>query len=88
MFLYSVKLKNTNAEAITETTLIQLKRRHLRVSLKYLVSCLFDGAATYSGDISGVQRRISAAAEHEMPHIHCWAHMLPLALTIARNKYP
>jgi len=85
LFLSIVELSGTNAETITETIDRELKKRELDYSK--LISLGFDGAAYFSGSITGVRKRLSEIAHREIPYIHCRAHLLSLALTSARNKY-
>jgi len=85
LFLCIVELSGTNAETITETIDRELKKRELDYSK--LISLGFDGAANFSGSITGVRKRLSEIAHREIPYIHCRAHLLSLALTSARNKY-
>ncbi|KAL5243786.1 hypothetical protein ACI65C_011196 [Semiaphis heraclei] len=85
LFLCIVELSGTNAETITETIDRELKKRELDYSK--LISLGFDGAANFSGSITGVRKRLSEIAHREIPYIHCRAHLLSLALTSARNKH-
>jgi len=41
-----------------------------------------------SGNKIGVRRLISEKAGREVPYIHCRVHLLSLALTSMRNKFP
>ncbi|KAL4084474.1 hypothetical protein QTP88_028287 [Uroleucon formosanum] len=84
-FLCIVELSSTNAQTITETIDRKLKKRGLDYSK--LISLGFDGAANFSGSITGVRKRLSEIAHREIPYIHCRTHLLSLALTSARNKY-
>ena len=86
LFLCIVELPGTDAETITETIDKELKKRELDYSK--LISLAFDGAANFSGNLTGVRKRISEKAGREIPYKHCRAHLLSLALTSARNKYP
>ncbi|KAF0753047.1 zinc finger protein 862-like [Aphis craccivora] len=45
-------------------------------------------AANMSGNKIGVRRLISEKAGREVPYIHCRVHLLSLALTSMRNKFP
>lgn len=86
VFLCLVELNNTDASTITETIVNELSKRN--INLNRIIACAFDGAATFSGNISGVRQRLSDKVQREIPYVHCRAHILALALTSARNKYP
>ena len=86
MFLCIIPLSATDSKTITETIDRELKKRELDYSK--LISLSFDGAANFSGNISGVRKRLSEKARRDIPYIHCRAHLLSLALTSARNKFP
>ena len=47
----------------------------------------FDGAATFSGDQTGVQRRLRELSPHAL-FIHCRCHVLQLATVQAANATP
>ena len=47
----------------------------------------FDGAATFSGDITGVQRRLNELSPHAL-FVHCHCHVLQLASVQAANAAP
>jgi len=85
LFLCIVELPGTDAQTITETIDRELKKRELNYSK--LISLGFDGAANFSGSITGVRKRLSEKSGRDVPYIHCRAHLLSLALTSARSKY-
>ena len=47
----------------------------------------FDGAATFSGDKTGVQRRLKELSPHAL-FVHCCCHVLQLASVQAANATP
>ena len=47
----------------------------------------FDGAATFSGDKTGVQRRLKEFSPHAL-FAHCRCHVLQLASVQATNATP
>ena len=47
----------------------------------------FDGAATFSGDKTGVQRRLKELSPHAL-FVHCRCHVLQLASVQAANATP
>ena len=47
----------------------------------------FDGAATFSGDKTGVQRRLKELSPHAL-FVHCHCHVLQLASVQAANATP
>ena len=47
----------------------------------------FDGAATFSGDKTGVQRRLKELSPHVL-FVHCCCHVLQLASVQAANATP
>ena len=69
-------VKVTNAEAITDAITSFTSDKGLEYSR--LVGQGYDGAATFSGVQTGVQRRIRAKAAHTL-YIHCSCHRLQLA---------
>lgn len=86
IFLTIVTLADTKAETVTDAICHELSKRNF--CLDNLVAFGFDGAANFSGNISGVRRRISDKAQREIPYVHCRAHVLSLAITSTRNKFP
>ena len=81
-----LELKSTTAESIFTAIDTELKKRKL--SYYRLLSCSFDGAANFSGSVSGVRARLSGRKSHKLPYIHCRAHVLSIAATNSRNKHP
>ena len=47
----------------------------------------FDGAATFSGDKTGVQRRLKELSPHAL-FVHCRCHVLQMASVQAANATP
>ena len=75
-FLTVLHVKATNAEAITNAITSFMNNKDLEYSR--LVGQGYDGAATFSGVRTGVQRRIRVKAAHAL-YIHCSCHRLQLA---------
>ena len=75
-FLTTLHVRSTNAAGITEaiTTFVNEKK----LDYKKLVGQGYDGAATFAGVHTGVQRRIRVHAAHAL-YIHCSCHKLQLA---------
>lgn len=85
-FLGIRDLSDTKAHTIVNEISSELTKHNL--SYQNIIACGFDGAANMSGNKSGVRRLISEKAGREVPYIHCRAHVLSLALTSMRNKFP
>ena len=69
-------VKSTDAEAITDTLTSFISEKNL--DYRKLVSQGYDGAATFSGNRTGVQTRMKVHAAHAL-YIHCSCHRLQLA---------
>ncbi|KAF0773511.1 zinc finger protein 862-like [Aphis craccivora] len=85
-FLNIVTLSDTKAQTIIDAISIELIKHNL--SYDNIIACGFDGASNMSGNKGGVRRFVSDKAGREVPYIHCQAHVLSLALTSMRNKFP
>ena len=75
-YLTTLHVKSTNAEAITAAITAYIGEKDL--DYNKLVGQGYDGAATFSGSKSGVQRRIRVHAPHAL-YVHCSCHRLQLA---------
>ena len=67
---------HTDAEAITDTLTSFISEKNL--DYRKLVGQGYDGAATFSGNRTGVQSRMKVHAAHAL-YIHCSYHRLQLA---------
>uniref|UniRef100_A0A2S2PJ55 Zinc finger protein n=1 Tax=Schizaphis graminum TaxID=13262 RepID=A0A2S2PJ55_SCHGA len=85
-FLNIVALSDTKAQTIIDAISNELTKHNL--SYDNIIACGFDGASNMSGNKGGVRRFVSDKAGREVPYIHCRAHVLSLALTSMRNKFP
>ncbi len=75
-YLTTLHVKSTDADAITAAITAYISEKNL--DYQKLVGQGYDGAATFSGSKSGVQRRIRVHAAHAL-YIHCSCHRLQLA---------
>ena len=75
-YLTTLHVKATDAEAITAEITSYMSENNLEY--KELVGQGYDGAATFSGSRSGVQKRMRVHAGHAL-YIHCSCHRLQLA---------
>ena len=75
-YLTTLHVKSTNARAITAAITSYMNENHLECAK--LVGQGYDGAATFSGSKSGVQKRMRVHAGHAL-YIHCSCHRLQLA---------
>lgn len=85
-FLNIVALSDTKAQTIIDAISNELTKHNL--SYDNIIACGFDGASNMSGNKGGVRRFVSDKVGREVPYIHCRAHVLSLALTSMRNKFP
>ncbi|MES9880276.1 MAG: DUF4371 domain-containing protein [Sedimenticola sp.] len=85
-FLGFVELPRTNAETITHVMIDKL--REWKVDLDKWRGKGFDGAATMSGHVSGVQARITELLPHAKFFTHCQSHCLNLAIVASCTKVP
>jgi len=75
-FLTILHVTATDAKSITDVLTSFMSQKNL--DYRKLVGQGYDGAATFSGIHSGVQKRIRAHAAHAL-YIHCACHRLQLA---------
>ena len=75
-YLTTLHVKATDAEAITAEITSYMSEKNLEY--KELVGQGYDGAATFSGSRSEVQKRMRVHAGHAL-YIHCSCHRLQLA---------
>ena len=75
-FLTVLHVKSTDAEAITDTLTSFISEKNL--DYRKLVGQGYDGAATFSGNRTGVQTRMKVHAAHAL-YIHCSCRRLQLA---------
>ena len=61
--------------------------REKNILLGRLLGMGFDGAATFSGDKTGVQKRLKELSSHVLS-VHCHCHVLQLASVQAANATP
>ena len=76
-------LKKANAESIYSALVEYYREKNIQ--LGRLIGMGFDGAATFSGDKTGVQRRLKELAPL---FVHCHCHVLQLASVQAANATP
>ena len=75
-FLTVLQVKSTDAKPITGTLTLFISEKNL--DYRKLVGQGYDGAATSSGNRTGVQTRMKVHATHAL-YIHCSCHILQLA---------
>ena len=75
-------LKKANAESIY-SALVEFCRDN-KIQLGRLIGMGYDGAATFSGDKTGVQRRLKELSPHAL-FVHCCCHVLQMASVQAVN---
>ena len=75
-FLTILHVKSTDAATITDALTSFFREKNL--DYRRLVGQGYDGAATFSGSKTGVQRRIRVHAAHAL-YIHCSCHRVQLA---------
>ena len=78
-------LKKANAESIYSTLVEYCREKNIQ--LGRLIGMVFDGAATFSGDKTGVQRRLKELSPHAL-FVHCHCHVFQLANVQAANATP
>ena len=81
-FIEILPLKKANAESIYSA--IAEVYREKNIQLGRLIGMGFDGAATFSGDKTRVQRRLKELSPHAL-FVHCHCHVLQLASVQAAN---
>ena len=81
-FIEILPLKKANAEGIYSTLVEYCREKNIQ--LGRLIGMGFDGAATFSGDKTGVQRRLKELSPRAL-FVHCCCHDLQLASGKAAN---
>ena len=84
-FIEIVALKKASSESIYSALVVYCRERNIQ--LGRLIGMGFDGAATFSGDKTGVQRRLKELSPHAL-FVHCRCHVLQLASVQAANATP
>ena len=84
-FIEMWPLKKANAESIYSALVEYCREKNIQ--LGRLIGMGFDGAATFSGDKTGVQRRLKELSPHAL-FVHCRCHVLQLASVQAANATP
>ncbi len=79
---WNFTLKKANAESISSALVEYCREKNIQ--LGRLIGMGFDGAATFSGDKIGVQRRLKVHALF----VHCHCQVLQLASVQAANAIP
>ena len=82
-FMTILHVKSTDADTITKAITSYLQEKNL--NCRKLLGQGYDGAATFSGCRSGVQRRIRTHAALAL-YIHCSCHQLQIASIQAANS--
>ena len=83
-FIEISPLKKANAESMYSALLEYCREKNIQ--LGRIIEMEFDGAATFSGDKTGVQRRLKELSSHALFHYLC--HVLQLASVLAANATP
>ena len=78
-------LNRANAESIYSALVEYCREKNIQ--LGRLIGMRFDGAATFFGDKTGVQKRLKELAPHAL-FVHCRCHVLQLASVQAVNATP
>ena len=81
-FIDLLPMKRTDAESIYSALVECLKSKNIQLS--NLIGMGFDGAATFSGEKSGIQARMKKHSPHVL-FVHCHCHQLQLACVQAAN---
>ena len=81
-FIEILPLKKANAESVYSALVEYCREKNIQ--LGSLIGMGFDGAATFSGDKTGVQRRLKELSPHAL-FVHCHCHVLQLASVQAAN---
>ena len=84
-FIEILPLKKANVESIYPA-LVEYNRE-TNIQLGRLIGMGFDGAATFSGDKTRVQRSVKRLSPHAS-FVHCHCHVLQLASVQAANATP
>ena len=83
-FIEILPLKKANAESIYSALVEYCREKNIQ--LGRLIGMGFEGAATSSGDKTGVQRRLKELSPHAL-FVHCRCHVLQLASMQAANAH-
>ena len=75
-FIEILSLKKANAESIYSALVEYCRKKNIQ--LGRLLGMGFDGAATFSGDKTGVQRMLKELSPHGL-FVQCRCHVLQLA---------
>ena len=84
-FIEILPLKKVNAESIYSALVEHCREKNIQ--LGRLIGMGFDGAATFSGDKTGVQRRLNELSPRAL-FVHCCCHVLQLVSVQAANATP
>ena len=84
-FIEVLPLKKANADSIYSALVEYCREKNIQ--LGRLIGMGFDGAATFSGDKTEVQRRLKELSSHAL-FVHCHCHVLQLASVQAANATP
>ncbi len=84
-FIEILPLKKANAESIYSALVEYCREKNIQ--LERLIGMGFDGDATFSGDKTGVQRRLKELSPHALL-VHCCCHVLQQASVQAVNATP
>ena len=71
-----LSLKKANAESIYSAIVEYCREKNIQLGRH--IGMGFDGAATFSGDKTGVQRRLKELSPHAL-FVHCLYHVVQLA---------
>ena len=84
-FIEILPLKKANAESFYSALVEYCREKNIQ--LGGLIGMGFHGAATFSGDKTGVQRRLNELSPHAI-FVNCCCHVLQLASVQAANATP
>ena len=84
-FIEIILLKKANAESIYSALVEYCREKNIQLGRH--IGMGFDGAATFSGDKTGIQRRLKELSPHAL-FVHCHCHVLQLASVKAANATP
>ena len=84
-FIEILPMKKANAESIYSALVEYCREKNIQSGR--LIGMGFDGAATFSGDKTGVQRRLKELSPHAL-FVHCRWHVLQLVSVQATNATP
>ena len=84
-FIKILSLKKANAESIYSALVEYCREKNIQ--LGRLIGMGFDEAAIFSGDKTGVQRRLKELSPHAL-FVHCRCHVLLLASVQTPNAKP